>query len=200
MPAKNQLYKKVLDTAPFGTVFFAYGVCIDANAQALSILKCDRAQIIGAAISEDQNHQPQSIQQLKQVVRKLQDDQLNGILWRSENTLEQDEIVVSVGSVDKAEDTDDGVLCLMLYPLPSLAQMVVQEFVTEDLTTLETSPQSPEVIDQQPLEKPEEIPAAQALQKNRSLNLRCWMIKVPSPKVLKPISMKPSPACQSARD
>ena len=169
MPAKNQLYKKVLDTAPFGTVFFAYGVCIDANAQALSILKCDRAQIIGAAISEDQNHQPQSIQQLKQVVRKLQDDQLNGILWRSENTLEQDEIVVSVGSVDKAEDTDDGVLCLMLYPLPSLAQMVVQEFVTEDLTTLETSPQSPEVIDQQPLEKPEEIPAAQALPEEQQL-------------------------------
>jgi len=150
-------------------VFFAYGVCIDANAQALSILKCDRAQIIGAAISEDQNHQPQSIQQLKQVVRKLQDDQLKGILWRSENTLEQDEIVVSVGSVDKAEDTDDGVLCLMLYPLPSLAQMVVQEFVTEDLTTLETSPQSPEVIDQQPLEKPEEIPAAQALPEEQKL-------------------------------
>ena len=169
MPAKNQLYKKVLDTAPFGTVFFAYGVCIDANAQALSILKCDRAQIIGAAISEDQNHQPQSIQQLKQVVRKLQDDQLKGILWRSENTLEQDEIVVSVGSVDKAEDTDDGVLCLMLYPLPSLAQMVVQEFVTEDLTTLETSPQSPEIIDQQPLEKPEEIPAAQALPEEQKL-------------------------------
>ena len=173
MPAKNQLYKKVLDTAPFGTVFFAYGVCIDANAQALSILKCDRAQIIGATISEDQNHQPQSIQQLKQVVRKLQDDRLKGILWRSENTLEQDEIVVSIGSV---EDTDDGVLCLMLYPLPSLAQMVVQEFVTEDLATLETSPQNkldssedlkqkpiPENIDQQPLEKLEEIPVTKTL-------------------------------------
>ncbi len=173
MPAKNQLYKKVLDTAPFGTVFFAYGVCIDANAQALSILKCDRAQIIGATISEDQNHQPQSIQQLKQVVRKLQDDRLKGILWRSENTLEQDEIVVSIGSV---EDTDDGVLCLMLYPLPSLAQMVVQEFVTEDLATLETSPQNkldssedlkqkpiPENIDQQPVEKLEEIPVTKTL-------------------------------------
>ena len=142
MPAKNQLYKKVLDTAPFGTLLFAYGVCIDANAQALSILQCDRAQIIGAAISEDQNNQPQSIQQLKQVVRKLQDDQLKGILWRSENTLEQDEIVVSVGSAEKAEEADDGVLCLMLYPLPSLAQMVVQEFVTEDLTTLKTSSQN----------------------------------------------------------
>jgi diguanylate cyclase (GGDEF)-like protein len=135
MPTKNHLYKKVLDTAPFGTVFFAYGVCIDANAQALSILKCERAQIIGAAIAEDQDHQLQSIQQLKQVVRKLQDNQLKGILWRTENTLQHDEVVVSTGSVEDA----DGVLCLMLYPLPSLAQMVVKEFVTEDLIAVETS-------------------------------------------------------------
>jgi diguanylate cyclase (GGDEF)-like protein len=139
MPTKNQLYKKVLDTAPFGTVFFAYGVCIDANAQALSILKTDRSQIIGTAIGEDQDHQPQSIQQFKQVIRKLQEDQLEGILWRSENILEQDEIVVTTGALEDADE----VLCLMLYPLPSLAKMVVQEFSTQDLTTLETAEQSP---------------------------------------------------------
>ena len=74
MPNKNHLYKKVLNTAPFGTVFFAYGVCIDANAQALSILKCDRSQVIGTAIGEDQDHQPQAIQQLKQVIKKLQEN------------------------------------------------------------------------------------------------------------------------------
>lgn len=146
MPTKNQLYKKVLDTAPFGTVFFAYGVCIDANAQALSILKCDRAQIIGTAIGEDQQHQPQSIQQFKQVVRKLQEDQLEGVLWRSENTLEQDEIVVSSGALEDAGE----VLCLMLYPLPSLAKMVVQEFSTENLTTLETTVQTPADVVQEP--------------------------------------------------
>jgi diguanylate cyclase (GGDEF)-like protein len=139
MPTKNQLYKKVLDTAPFGTVVFAYGVCIDANAQALSILKCDRAQIIGTAIGEDQDHQPQAIQQFKQVVRKLQEDQLEGILWRTENTLQEDEIVVSSGALEDADE----VLCLMLYPLPSLAKMLVQEFSTQDLTTLQTAEQSP---------------------------------------------------------
>jgi diguanylate cyclase (GGDEF)-like protein len=139
MPNKNHLYKKVLNTAPFGTVFFAYGVCIDANAQALSILQCDRSQIIGTAIGEDQDHQPQSIQQFKQVVRKLQDDQLEGILWRSDNILEQDEIVVSTGALEDAGE----VLCLMLYPLPSLAKMVVEEFSTADLTAVETSVKAP---------------------------------------------------------
>ena len=143
MPNKNHLYKKVLNTAPFGTVFFAYGVCIDANAQALSILKCDRSQVIGIAIGEDQDHQPQAIQQLKQVVKKLQENQLKGILWRSENILEQDEIVVSTSALEDAEE----VLCLMLYPLPSLAKMVVREFSTADLKVVKTSVNAPLEVD-----------------------------------------------------
>ena len=156
MPTKNHLYKKVLDTAPFGTVFFAYGVCIDANAQALSILRCDRSLIIGTAIGEDQDHQPQSIQQFKQVIRKLQEDQLEGILWRSENILEQDEVVVTTGAVEDADE----VLCLMLYPLPSLAKMVVQEFSTQDLTTLATVEQSSATLMQEPEEEIADKPQA----------------------------------------
>ncbi len=146
MPDKNHLYKKVLDTAPFGTVFFAYGVCIDINAQALSILKCDRSQIIGTAIGEDQDHQPQAIQQFKQVIKKLQENQLQGILWRSENILDENEIVVSVSALEDADE----VLCLMLYPLPSLAKMVVREFSTADLTAVKTSAEAPLEIEDAP--------------------------------------------------
>ena len=146
MPDRNHLYKKVLDTAPFGTLFFAYGVCIDANAQALSILKCDRAQIIGTAIGEDQDHQPQAIQQFKQVIKKLQENQLQGILWRSENLLDENEIVVSVSALEDADE----VLCLMLYPLPSLAKMVVREFSTADLTAVKTSAEAPLEIEDAP--------------------------------------------------
>ena len=50
MREKNHLYKKVLDTAPFGTLFFAYGVCIDVNAKALRLLRCQRSQIIGTSL------------------------------------------------------------------------------------------------------------------------------------------------------
>ena len=42
MADRHKLYKKVLDRAPFGTLLFAYGVCIDANSRALQILKCQR--------------------------------------------------------------------------------------------------------------------------------------------------------------
>ncbi|MGB0449440.1 MAG: hypothetical protein ACPGF6_02535, partial [Porticoccaceae bacterium] len=162
MPNRNHLYKKVLHTAPFGTVFFSYGVCIDASAQALSILQCERWQIIGTAIGEDQDHQPESIQQFKQVIKKLQDDQLEGILWRSENILEQDEIVVSSGALEDAEE----VLCLILYPLPSLAKMVVEEFSTTDLATVETSIKAPLSAEALPGKVPEKLKTPPSLEAN----------------------------------
>ena len=132
MADRHKLYKKVLDRAPFGTLLFAYGVCIDANSRALQILKCQRSEIIGVALSEDQAQQPASVDQLKQVIEKLQQDQLPGILWRSENILEEDEIVVSQGPVesDGSLDSSDDVLSITLYPLPALAHMVVKEFST----------------------------------------------------------------------
>ena len=142
MREKNHLYKKVLDTAPFGTLFFAYGVCIDVNAKALRLLRCERSQIIGTSLGgeSDKNHQA-SITQLVQVINKLETDQLPGILWRSENTAEDDEIVVSLGAVEEA----DNVLCIMLYPLPALARMVVEEFTAEDLERIDTSTEGKEI-------------------------------------------------------
>jgi len=112
----------------------AYGVCIDANRMALQILNCQRSDIVGAALSEAQSHQPASIEQLKQVVDKLQRDQLSGILWRSENILKEDEVVVSLGPVETADSGDD-VLSITLYPLPALAHMVVKEFSTVPVVT-----------------------------------------------------------------
>ena len=142
MREKNHLYKKVLDTAPFGTLFFAYGVCIDVNAKALRLLRCQRSQIIGTSLGgePDKDHQA-SITQLVQVINKLETDQLPGILWRSENTAEDDEIVVSLGAVEEA----DNVLCIMLYPLPALARMVVEEFTAEDLECIDTSTERKEI-------------------------------------------------------
>ena len=125
MADRHKLYKEVLDRAPFGTLLIAYGVCIDANRMALQILNCQRSDIVGAALSEAQSHQPASIEQLKQVVDKLQRDQLSGILWRSENILKEDEVVVSLGPVETADSGDD-VLSITLYPLPALPHMVVQ--------------------------------------------------------------------------
>ena len=65
MREKNRLYKKVLDTAPFGTLFFAYGVCIDANQKALNLLRCERSRLVGLSLNEISDDQPESLMQLK---------------------------------------------------------------------------------------------------------------------------------------
>jgi diguanylate cyclase (GGDEF)-like protein len=135
MREKNHLYKKVLDTAPFGTLFFAYGVCIDANHKALNLLRCERNQLVGLSLNELSDDQPESLTQLKAVIEKLESEQLQGLLWRSQKTLESDEIVVSV---DEVEGTDNA-LSIMLYPLPALAQMVVQEYSPEPATIIQVA-------------------------------------------------------------
>lgn len=151
MREKNHLYKKVLDTAPFGTLFFAYGVCIDANHKALKLLRCERSQLVGLSLNEVVVDQPPSLMQLKTVVEKLESEQLQGLLWRSQNTLASDEIVVSV---DAVESTDNA-MSIMLYPLPALAQMVVQEFSAEQLSTVD-SPAHPQLPLSEPVQSPQD--------------------------------------------
>ncbi len=158
MREKNHLYKKILDTAPFGTLFFAYGVCIDANLKALSILDCQRDDLVGLSLNEAENSRPPAIIQLKQVIGKLESDQLEGLLWRSQDALDIDEVVVSLGAVENA----DNVISVMLYPLPALAKMVVEEFVTGDLDVISTAEldnksETPELINSpEPIKSPEQ--------------------------------------------
>lgn len=135
MRKKNHLYKKVLDSAPFGTLLFAYGVCIDANAKSLSLLGCQRSELLGLSLNEAIDNQPDSLIQLKKVLAKIDSDQLSGLLWRTQGTLETDELVVSVGALEESED----VLCIMLYPLPALAHMVVEEFNSADFPVINTA-------------------------------------------------------------
>ena len=54
-------------------------------------------------------------------------------LWRSQNILEEDEIVVSQGPAEHGDAGgagSDDIISITLYPLPALAQMVVKEFST----------------------------------------------------------------------
>ena len=159
MRETNHLYKKILNTAPFGTLFFAYGVCIDANQKALSILGCDRSELVGLSLNEGGDEPPPVLVQLKKVISKLEDEQLEGLLWRSHQSLDSTELVVSLGTVENA----DNVLSLMLYPLPALAKMVVEEFATDNLPSLDTTPAknagySPERVNSpEPIDSPEPI-------------------------------------------
>ncbi|MFZ5654373.1 MAG: putative bifunctional diguanylate cyclase/phosphodiesterase [Pseudomonadota bacterium] len=41
------LHRRVVETAPFGVLFFAYGVCVEVNPAALELLGCERDQVLG---------------------------------------------------------------------------------------------------------------------------------------------------------
>lgn len=135
MREKNHLYKKLLDTAPYGTLFFAYGVCIDANPKALSILGCNRSEIIGISLFERLRQQKESVAQLRRVVGKVVDEQRKGILWRSRNVLEDDEVLLAMEEIEGS----DSAFSLMLFPMPAFAEMMAEEFDTSQLEAYETS-------------------------------------------------------------
>lgn len=141
MREKNYLYKKLLEKAPYGTLFFAYGVCIDANPKALSILKCDRSNLVGMSLFEETETTSVAVEQLRKVIHKIGDENLGGILWKSADALDDQELLVARDAIDESDSS----FSLMLYPLPALAQMVVEEFDTQELSTIETAKTSESV-------------------------------------------------------
>ena len=52
MSSKEELYKVLLETAPYGTLFFVYGVCIDCNPKALGFFGCEKSQLVGTSLDE----------------------------------------------------------------------------------------------------------------------------------------------------
>ena len=52
MSSKEELYKLLLENSPYGTLFFAYGICIDSNPKAREILGCDKRTLQGISLDE----------------------------------------------------------------------------------------------------------------------------------------------------
>jgi len=52
MSSKEELYRAMLETAPYGTLFFVYGVCIDCNPKALAVFNCEKNQLVGSSLDE----------------------------------------------------------------------------------------------------------------------------------------------------
>jgi predicted signal transduction protein with EAL and GGDEF domain len=95
MRETNHLYKKILNTAPFGTLFFAYGVRIDANQKALSILGCDRTELVGLSLNDSNDSQPPLLLQLKKVIAKI-DREFIANLNSDKDTLGLVEVIMMV--------------------------------------------------------------------------------------------------------
>lgn len=82
MSSKEELYKLLVDKAPYGTLFFAYGVCIDSNPRALAILGCQEKQLVGASLDEITGNESTALVDLKLQLKKAIRDGKTELNWQ----------------------------------------------------------------------------------------------------------------------
>ena len=76
MSSKEELYKVLLEISPYGTLFFVYGVCIECNDKAMTLLGCERNHLIGASLDEISGDESSALIDLKlQLKRAVNSDQ-----------------------------------------------------------------------------------------------------------------------------
>lgn len=82
MSSKAELYKLLLDTSPYGTLFFVYGICVDCNPKALQILGCEKRLLLGASLDDVELSEPLALASLKQQINTALEDKISDLNWR----------------------------------------------------------------------------------------------------------------------
>ena len=78
---RTDLYRRVVDHAPFGVLFFSYGVCIDANPAARALLGCEQWRLVGTAFDITDPGEPVALAAFKERLLTAMGDGLSGISW-----------------------------------------------------------------------------------------------------------------------
>ncbi|TNF02027.1 MAG: EAL domain-containing protein [Gammaproteobacteria bacterium] len=81
MSSKEELYKVLVESVPYGTLFFAYGVCVDANQNALNLLGCELKQLIGASLDKINGDESTALVDLKLQLKKAQMGKQKTLSW-----------------------------------------------------------------------------------------------------------------------
>lgn len=82
MSSKEELYKLLLETSPYGTLFFVYGMCVDCNPAARHILDCDKRTLLGTSLDDVELSEPLALISLKQQINTALEDGLSHIDWQ----------------------------------------------------------------------------------------------------------------------
>ncbi len=82
MSSKEELYKLLLETSPYGTLFFVYGMCVDCNPAARHILDCDKRTLLGTSLDDVELSEPLALISLKQQINTALEDGLSHIEWQ----------------------------------------------------------------------------------------------------------------------
>lgn len=82
MSSKEELYKLLLETSPYGTLFFVYGMCVDCNPRAREILGCDKRTLLGSSLDETELSEPLALISLKQQINNALEDGVTQLDWQ----------------------------------------------------------------------------------------------------------------------
>ena len=103
MSSKEELYKVLVESVPYGTLFFAYGVCVDANKNALELLGCELKQLVGASLDSITGDESTPLVDLKLQLKKALRDRREDVIWRCPSVGGPCEITLNIVYV-----TEDG--------------------------------------------------------------------------------------------
>lgn len=110
MSSKEELYKVLVESVPYGTLFFAYGVCVDANKHALELLGCRLDQMVGASLDNITGEESSALVDLKLQLKKATKNREKEIQWQC--PLEDGSCDVTVNIVYVTEDDKELVVML----------------------------------------------------------------------------------------
>jgi diguanylate cyclase (GGDEF)-like protein/PAS domain S-box-containing protein len=103
MSSKEELYKVLVESVPYGTLFFAYGVCVDANKNALELLGCELRQLVGASLDSITGDESTALVDLKLQLKKALRDRSEEIVWQCPSNGSHTEVTLNIVYV-----TEDG--------------------------------------------------------------------------------------------
>ncbi|MEH6617507.1 MAG: EAL domain-containing protein [Porticoccus sp.] len=156
MSSKEELYKVLVESVPYGTLFFAYGVCVDANKNALELLGCELRQLVGASLDSITGDESTALVDLKLQLKKALRDRSEEIVWQCPSSGSPTEITLNIVYV-----TEDGKeLVVMLNRQQSGAEPILDKL--DDTQNFSASPAaSPSVETQsaetQPTAEPKDV-------------------------------------------
>lgn len=105
MSSKEELYKVLVESVPYGTLFFAYGVCVDANKHALELLGCRLDQIVGASLDNITGEESSALVDLKLYLKKATKNRDKEFQWQCPQNGGHCEVAVNIVYVtDEAKE------------------------------------------------------------------------------------------------
>ena len=119
---KADLYRRVVESAPFGVLFFSYGICVAANPAALEVLGCERRQLLGQDLAVSEAEESVTLAGLKERVRTALSEGVLQLPWELRAADDHRRWMIALGGNGPVSGTD---LVVAIYPLPD--EVVVQD-------------------------------------------------------------------------